>query len=285
MPISTVTKQVCSIADIRRTVGISKDTIEDDDVSRIIYEAQEVAGEELNSSIYPKTVIEAHDGNRLGTAGSILFVNKTPVLNVLAVRVDTDDVSPEYVKIYPGGKIVLTDDAEETKWDTSEPQGNKIKYTYGLTVDGSHSTTTSAAITTPATGTSISVTSSAGFVAGDYFRIYGMDGYSEVTTVTSVTDGTTIVADIYFPHESGSIVVIQEVPQKIKRFVELITSLMMVARIVGESYTDIVGYTIESLAVQKGEPYTQWRETALQFQKEKDNMKATYLRPQPVVVV
>ena len=50
----------------------------------------------------------------------------------------------------------------------------------------------------------------------------------------------------------------------------IFAALAMVGRIVGESYTDIVGYNIEDFRVQKGEPYTQWRETAIQLIKERD---------------
>ena len=46
----------------------------------------------------------------------------------------------------------------------------------------------------------------------------------------------------------------------------------MVARIVGQSYTDIVGYNIGEMRVQKGEPYTQWRETAVQLIKERNDL-------------
>jgi len=48
----------------------------------------------------------------------------------------------------------------------------------------------------------------------------------------------------------------------------------MVARIVGQSYTDIVGYNLDELRIQKGEPYTQWRETAAQLIKERDMLLA-----------
>ena len=60
----------------------------------------------------------------------------------------------------------------------------------------------------------------------------------------------------------------------------LIASIALVARIVGESYTDIVGYNIGEMRVQKGEPYTQWRETANQLIKERDElMSRISIRP------
>ena len=52
-------------------------------------------------------------------------------------------------------------------------------------------------------------------------------------------------------------------------------AISMVARIVGESYTDTVGYGLGELNIQKGEPYTQWRETAVQLIKERDRLMGT----------
>ena len=61
-------------------------------------------------------------------------------------------------------------------------------------------------------------------------------------------------------------------------------AIAMVARIVGESYTDIVGYTLGEMSVQKGEPYTQWRETATQLIKERDKILAD-IKPRPCVLI
>ena len=275
-------RSVCEVADIRRTVGIGSDTIEDDDVSRLIQEATIAVEGYLNTAVYPKTVINSLD-NHLGNGSEIIFLDKMPVLNILAVKIDGETVSPQYVKFYRGGKIVLTNSAEESSWDDN-PQANVIKYTYGMVKDNEDvQTVSTAAITTPATSTSMAVSSSAEFEVNDWVRIYGMDGYSEVSKVTAKDDATHATVDIYFPHENGSIVMLQEPSKRLKRFVEIITSLMMVARIVGESYTDIVGYGLEGFSIQKGEPYTQWRETYNQLNKEKLELKKN-IRPMAVVV-
>ena len=256
-----------SVADVRRTCGIENDVISDADVTTLITEATKAVEKYLNSAVTPTDVIE-HLDTDLGTGSTIIFTTYSPILSVKQVKVDTTTVSPKYVKVYRGGKLVLTSDAEETEWNDSDPQANHIKYSYGLLKDSTTETTTTAEITSPTTDYSISVSSTAGLSVDDYIRIYGMDGYSEVTKITLIGSGT-ITADVYLPHENGSIVNLQEIPTAIDRLIEIITSIMMIARMVGQSYTDIVGYGLEGFNVQKGEPYTQWREAYLELDKER----------------
>ena len=85
-----------------------------------------------------------------------------------------------------------------------------------------------------------------------------------------------------YPHENASRVVLMQTPQIVDRLVQVIASLMMVARIVGESYDEIVGYTLGDMIIQKGEPYTQWRETATQLEKEKNSI-LLHLRQRPAM--
>ena len=274
-------EEVCTVEDIRRTCGIQSTEIEDDDVSRLIQEATAQVESFIGCYIYPKTKIESTEAN-LGIDSEILILSKYPVLSILSCSIDGTSVTPKYIKIYPGGKLVLTNDAEETTWDDDEPQNNIIKYRCGFLEDDNIETTTTADVTA-GSSTSMSVSNSSELRANDWIRIFGTDGYSETVKISSVTDGTTIVVDLAYPHESGSTIARQIVPFRIKRLVEITTSLMMVARIVGESYKDIVGYGLEGFNVQKGEPYTQWRETQRQLNEER-KMLTKHLRPNPVVI-
>ena len=81
---------------------------------------------------------------------------------------------------------------------------------------------------------------------------------------------------------SGSIVSKLQVNANFTKLMNIFCSIAMVARIIGESYTDTVGYNIGEMRVQKGEPYTQWRETASQFQREKDDLMKR-IKPRPAV--
>jgi len=56
-----------------------------------------------------------------------------------------------------------------------------------------------------------------------------------------------------------------------------------VARVVGQSFDEITGYSLSELSVQKGEPYTQFRETTTQLQKEYNKL-LTHFRIRPAIM-
>jgi hypothetical protein len=272
-----------TVAAIRRTCGISSSEISDADVTVLITEAEAAVERYLNTAIGAKTKIDMQDAT-LGNAPEYLVLSKNPILTITAITVDGTSVSPKYTKTYSGGLLQLTDNAEETTWDDSDPQNNIIKYKYGLLEESSTESTLSAAIADGSESTSytLSITSTSGFSDDDYVKIEGTDGYREVTQLTTVGTGTA-EGDIYYPHTNGSRVVKMQVPYLLKRLIEIITSEMMVARIVGESYDEIVGYGLGDMNVQKGEPYTQWRETYKQLDAERKIILKS-LRPRPCVV-
>jgi len=273
--------QVTTVADVRRTCGITKDLIDDDDVQKTIERAEKELGKILNTSIKPKTVIEVVTPNqRVDT--EVILLKHNPVLQVKDVKINGTSVSPQYISVYEGsGKLILKSGAEETHFDVNKTQNNAIKYVYGLIEPGDEETATTAEITSPDDDTSISVSDGSKFKIGDWVRVEGMDGYYEVTQV-SAQAATTITADLAFPHESGSRVILMEVPGDVKRLLEITTGLMLVAREVGASFKDIVGYTLGDRSIQKGEPYTQWRETHVQLRKEYEALMQAR-RPRPFV--
>jgi len=271
-----------SIAGVRRTSGITSEEISDNDVQQIILEAESEVERLLNTKIIPQTVIEKHDGDMLGTDCETLFLDHAPILQLKECKIDGTSVSAQYIHVYPNsGKLILDDDAQETTWDDDDPKTNVIKYVYGELEPTTTQTETSAAVTSPTEDYSLQVDSTTGFADNDWIRIEGMDGYTETTQIDSISNGSMQV-DIVLPHETDSIVTVMTTPRLLYRLVEVIASLMMVAREVGQSYDDIVGYSLEGLQVQLGEPYTQWRETAVQLRKEYDDIIKHY-RIKPVV--
>jgi len=108
-----------------------------------------------------------------------------------------------------------------------------------------------------------------------------MDGNREAAKISSVTDSTNIVLDqLVLSHESGSTIVKLEVEHTFTELMNTVCAIACVARIIGQSYTDIVGYTLGEMHVQKGEPYTQWRETANQLIRQRDEiMSKISIRP------
>ena len=268
--------------EVQRTCGIQSNVISNADVTALITEAEYSIERFLNTAIGAKTKIDYLDTS-FGVAPEYLVLSANPILTINYVKVDTTAVSPKYVKIYPGGIIQLTNDAEEVTWDDSNPQSNIIQYKYGLLEESTTESTLSTAITdgSEAADYELQITSTTGFSDDDWIKVEGTDGYREVMQVETVGTGTAL-GNIEYPHVKGSRVIKMQVPYLIKRLVELIASEMMVARIVGASYTDIVGYGLGDMSVQKGEPYTQWRETYKQLDNERKLILKS-LRPRPIV--
>jgi len=186
------------------------------------------------------------------------------------------------LNVYKGsGKIELGQDATTSTFKS----GSKkivIKYVYGFLEDSSITTTTDAA-STAGTSVALSVADESSFTVGNWVEITGMDGNPESAQISATDTGEITVDQLVYAHESGSVIIELQVSQNFTKLMNIFCSIAMVARIVGESYTDIVGYNLEEFRVQKGEPYTQWRETALQLIKERDMLMAK-IKQRPVVV-
>lgn len=275
-----------TIASVRRTSGIAITEINDDDVSAIISECEPQVERFFNTSFTPKERIDILDGN--GTVRIIL--DKNPLLAVRELKIDGDTEDPAYLHVTKeSGKIEL----DSTKGLTNSTfkfgsQKIVVKYIYGWVEESSTSSTTSAA---EVAGTDVSITlaSITGFADNDWIEIYGMDGNREVAQINASPGAGAIVVDkLVLDHESGSTVVKLQINEIFKKLMNYACAISMVARIVGESYTDTVGYGLGELSIQKGEPYTQWRETATQLIKERDRLMGTakaqgILRPRPYI--
>lgn len=266
-----------TVATVRRTVGIGSSEISDVDVEATIAEIESLIPRYFNTQFTPTEKIEVRDGN--GTNRLILM--KNPLLAVRELKIDGATEDPANLHIYkPSGKIVLSTSASTASF-IKKQRAIVIKYIYGMVEESSTSTTTDAD-SVAGTSVALSVVSESGFTADDWVEIYGMDGYKEVAQVSSTAAGTITVDQLVQTHESGSTVVLLQISANFTRLMNLVASISMVARIVGESYTDTVGYSLGALSVQKGEPYTQWRETAVQFIRERDELMRK-IKPRPYV--
>lgn len=271
-----------TVASVRRTSGIGSTEINDTDVGYIIAECEPQVERFLNTSFTPKERIDILDGN-----GTIrIFVEKNPLLTVRELKIDGDTEDPAHLHVYrESGKMELDTNQSLTNSTFKTGSGKVVvKYIYGQVENSSISTTTSAA-ETAGTNVSIAVGSITGFADDDWIEIYGMDGKREVAQINATPAGGAIQVDkLVQTHESGSTVVKLEVNQTIKKLMNIVSALAMIARIVGQSYTDIVGYTMAEFSVQKGEPYTQWAETARQLIKERDEILSR-IKARPYVIV
>ena len=268
-----------TIASVRRTSGILVGEISDDDVTAIIAECEPQVARHFNTTFTPKEIIEHQRGN--GTERMILY--KNPVLRVSDLYIDGDqEDTANLVVSRESGRIELNADADNPVF-TNGTKINVIKYVHGWVEESSTSSTTSAA-EVAGTSVSIALASITGFADEDWVEIYGMDGYKEAAQINATPGAGAIVVDkLVYPHEAGSTVVKLQISPIMEKLMNYCCAIAMVARIVGQSYSDIVGYNLGELHVQKGEPYTQWRETASQLIKERDSILAE-IRPRPCIM-
>lgn len=256
-------------AQVRTLVGIESTQISDDDVDDLIYDVEFQLERYFNTTFTPKLEIEKLDGNGKNS----IFINNVPLLAVRTLKDDTTSIDLSTIDFSRSGRIRLGDTSTVTSF-TDKKNIVIVEYYYGyreFPTSGGTETTTSADVDA-GSAVAISVSSETGFATNDWVEIYGVDGNREVSKVTGTATGTITVDALKFDHDSGSLVRKLEVPVHILRLMKVCSALAMVSRIVGDSADDIVGYTMGEFQVQKGEPYTQWRETALQLVRERDEL-------------
>ena len=267
-----------TVDSVRRTCGIGEGEISDADVESIIKEVEPQVERYYNTVFTPKEIIEVQDGNDTDT----LILRNNPVLAVRDLKIDNDTEDPAHLDVYKGsGKIVLNSSATASTFVDGSYKV-VIKYIYGFLEQSSTSTTTSAA-STAGSSVDLTVADASSFAKDDWVEITGMDGYTESAQVSAIDTGKLTVDQLVYSHEKGSIITKLQVSQIVTKLMNIACSIAMVARIIGQSYTDTTGYGLGELNVQKGEPYTQWRETALQLIKERDDIMGR-VKARPVVM-
>ena len=257
--------------EVRTASGITTKFISDADMNTLIYDQEYEVERILNTTFTPKRVVEKSEGD----TSNRIRLQRNPIMRVRAMTVDETTITMDAIRIdQEAGIVWLTGDAETTTLSnkTSERNLVRVDYEYALLEE----TTTQTETTndeTAGTSVTIEVSDSSDFAEDDYVEITGMDSRYEVAKITSVPGGTSIIVNrLVQTHESGSLVTKFDVPQIGKRFMLIATSLACVARVVGQSFDEITGYSLGDMRIQRGEPYTQWRETALQLRREYDTL-------------
>ena len=268
--------EFASVESVRRTCGIGSTEISDSDVGDTIAEVEKQVQRFFNTVFVPTEKIDILNGD--GT--NRLLLDHNPLLSVRELKIDGTTEDPANLEIYKeSGYIFLGSDADTSSFINKK---NKIvvKYIYG-TVTHSSTKTTSSADEVAGTNVSIAVALETDFADEDWVEIYGMDGHREVAQINATPGAGAIVVDqLIQTHESGSTIVKLEIDINFIKIMNIISGIALVARIIGQSYTDTVGYNLGELRIQKGEPYTQWRETANQLIKERDMlMSRISIRP------
>jgi len=266
-----------TVAEVRRICGIASTEISDTDVGYMIVDAEAKIPRFFNTFFKPTEVIEINDGD--GTNRHHL--SKNPVLSVRELKIDGTAEDVDNLEIQKASGYIFLGSGADTPTFIEKRNAVVVKYIHGSVVISQTVKTTSSAAEVAGTAVSVAVASSTGFAEDDWVEIFGMDGLREVAQISSVTDSTNIVLDqLVLSHESGSTIVKLEIEHTFIELMNIVCGIALVARIIGQSYTDTVGYNLGELHVQKGEPYTQWREAANQLIKERDQiMSRISIRP------
>ena len=269
--------QYATISEVRRICGIGESEIDDTDVGGMITDAEAKIPRFFNTFFKPTERIEIQDGD--GT--NRLHLEKNPVLSVRELKIDGTSEDVANLEIQKESGYIFLGASASTPTFSDKKNSIAVKYLHGSVIHSQTVKTTSSADEVAGTAVSVAVASSTGFAEDDWVEILGMDGHREAAKISSITDSTNIVLDqLVLTHESGSSIVKLEIEHIFIELMNTVCAIASVARIIGQSYTDIVGYTLAEMHVQKGEPYTQWRETANQLIKQRDDiMKRISIRP------
>ena len=255
-------------ATVRRTCGIKVAEISDDDVDATISEVEKEVPRFFNTVFVPTEKIDILDGD--GT--NRLLLDQNPVLSVRELKIDTVTEDPVNLEIYKDSGYIFLGETADTSKFSKKRNSCIVRYLYGTVEHSLTVLTTSSDAEVAGTSVSVAVADESSFTALDWVEIYGMDGNREVAQVSSTSTGILVLDQLIQTHVSGSKIVKMIVSENFTKIMNIIASISLVARIVGQSYSDIVGYDLGEFHVQKGEPYTQWRETANQFIKVRDEI-------------
>ncbi len=266
-----------TIASVRRTCGIAATEISDADVESTITEIEAEIPRYFNTVFVPTEEIEIFDGD--GT--NRLNIQKNPILSVRELKIDGETEDPANLEIYKESGYVFLGESSTTSKFANKKNTVVIKYVYG-TLEKSLTKTNTSDAEVAGDAVSVAVADESSFTADDWVEIVGMDGNREAAQVSSTSTGIIVLDQLIQSHEAGSTVTLLQISANFTKLMNIISSIALVARIVGQSYTDIVGYTVTEFHVQKGEPYTQWRETANQLIKERDILMSKIMN-RPVV--
>lgn len=236
-------------------------------MTQMIEEIEYQAEHYLNRSFAPLTVIDVQDGNSMNA----IFTDHSPLLALISLKSNDISIDVENTRTTRGGRIrINTANGNVPGVFTRLKEGVVIKYLTGdLAWDRQTQTTTTSA-TTVGSSVAIPVSDESSFSTNNYIEITGTDKTTEAAKITGTSSNTITVDNLYRAHESGSLVNLLKLDLTIRRYMEVLVAIGANIRAVGESFDDITGYTIGEFQVQKGEPFTQFREAINQFIKERD---------------
>ena len=268
-----------NVAESRVVSGITSTLIDDPDMEELIEDVEYQVERFLNCNFTPSVEIDTVDGNRKST----MFTKRSPLLSVRSLETNDTAISIPTIDIKRSGLVRLTSDSTQPVF-TFKRKGVIIKYVHGRENWDKLTETESSADTAVGTSIAISVDSESGFAVDDWIEFYGTDGFREAAKITVVASGVITVDQLVFTHESGSLIKKLSIDGTFLKLIKLYVGIAANVRAEGQSFADITGYTIEGLQVQKGEPFTQFREAIIQLTRQKDELLSK-VRSTPGIVI
>ena len=259
--------------------GINIDLIDDDDMDEMIEDIEYQVEKYLNCDLTPVVRIETRDGN----GKFVMFTDRSPLLSLRALQINDLDVDIENIVFKKTGRIELLSPSN-TGGFTRLKNKIFIKYVHGRVQYDKLVNTNTTALIEVGTTVDISITSETGFKLGDWVELASFDGNIEVSQITALESGQITVDQLVLDHLSGATVKRLQISPVILRLIKLWVSIMAINRAVGQSFDEITGYTMGVFTVQKGEPFTQFRESIIRFENQATELMNS-LRPTPGIMV
>ena len=263
-----------SVTDVRRASGVPTTLVSDTEITGFINSVEKDMERWLNTKFTPTEEIDVANG----TGSGIYYAKRKPLLAVRELITNDTTITPSSLEVYKdSGKIVLGVDSEAGT-HVILARTIRCRYIYALQERSDTDTVTTTA-SVAGSAIVLVVSSESGFTAGDWVEVYGIDGNTEWAKVTVVASLAITVDVLVFAHASGSKVVKTQVPEYIKRYLELEATIAVALNAIGSTYTFNASYNLSEFSVVKGVPYTHWRESFEKAVKERD-FRRGQIRPQ-----
>jgi len=268
-----------SVKEVRQISGITTGEINDNDINDMLCRKEEEIEIRLNTVLTPQIVIDRQDGTNRDT----IYTKRSPLITLRSIKNQDTSITIQNMRWERSGRIRFGLNATQRTFSTFPLVKDSVIIEYFIgdisfpTINGVTTTTSTASIA----GTSIvlTTTNTSTFKVDDWVEIFGTDGFFEAAQITALVTNTSITVDVLgYTHVSGSHVRKLEPNRAITEFIMLEVALMLFGREVGQSFDDITGYSLTEFQVQKGEPFTQWREAYRQNTERWKELKKTVRR-------
>ena len=271
-----------SSSEVRTYMGLSETLLPDADLDEIITDIEYQVEKYLNCDLTPHVEFEVQDGN--GKPNT--FTKRAPLLSLRALEINDTTIDVSNLDFKKSGMITLLNDSSTSNLATFTTLKKKVflKYVHGRVEWDKLTETTTSADASVGTSVALTVASVSGFQVGDWVEIKSFDGNIETSKITVIGVGSITVDEIVFDHLSGATVRLMKISPNIKRFIKLWSSISAITRAVGQSFDEITGYTMGEFQVQKGEPFTQFRETIVRLEQQAEILMKS-IRPTPGIVI